>query len=299
VAALGDGDRLIRKGDNLMSQTRRQKPRPAVLRAVFADQTTAAGEIIVRSLAVGEWMPPCVVDRPRGRPDWLLAAFVGPVEIGSIDGPLNAPSGAVVVWRPGMPQRYGDPQREWLHAWIHLHGEGVDYLAEACGLPCGRPLPQQDLARFESTLREIHAEQSRPRPDSLLLADLVRLLIRRIARDARGQADGDVPPALLAVSQMITERFAEPLSLAGMAKIAGVSPTHLCALFRRHFGLPPVEMLLRVRIAHARELVADPRCTLADAARAVGYRDVRTFARLVRRRLRKPAGSLRASGNGG
>lgn len=279
-----------------MREARRPKPRPALLRSVFADQVAASGGIIVRSLAVGEWMPPCLVDRPRGRPDWLVAAFRSAVEIGTCDGRTTAPPGSVVVWRPGSAQCYGDPRREWLHAWIHLHGDGIGHLAEACGLPCGRPLPQQDLDRFDAALREIDAEQSRPRPDPLLLADLVRAPIRRIARDARGLSAGDVPPALLAVSRQINERFAEPLGLDGMARIAGLSPTHLCAVFRRHFGMPPVEMLLRVRIAHARELLADPCCSVAEAAQAVGYRDVRTFARLVRRRLGRTAGSLRDPG---
>lgn len=247
----------------------------------------------MRSLAVDEWMPACLVDRPRGRADWLVAAFRSAVEIGTCDGRTTAPPGSIVVWRPGTAQLYGDPRDEWLHSWIHLHGDGVGHLAEACGLPCGRPLPQQDLARFDAALREIDAEQSRPRPDALLLADLVRQPIRRIARDARDQAGGDVPPALLAVRRQISEGFAEPLGLAGMAQVADLSPTHLCAVFRRHFGMPPVEMLLRVRIAHARELLADPRCTVAEAARAVGYRDVRTFARLVRRRLGCAMGALR------
>lgn len=276
-----------------MGQVRRPKPRPAELRRVFSDSVAGSGEIIVRSLAVGEWMPGCLVDRPQGRSDWLVAAFRGAVEIGTCDGPTTAPPGSVVVWRPGAAQLYGDPRREWLHAWIHLAGDGVERLAAACGLPCGRPLPHQDLDRFEAALREIAAEQSRPRPDPLLLADLVRAPIRRIARDARDQAGGDVPPALLAVRSHIVERFAEPLGLAGLAQLAGLSPTHLCTAFRRHFGMPPVELLLRVRIAHARELLADPRCTIAEAAQAVGYRDPRTFARLVRRRLGCAGGALR------
>lgn len=279
-----------------MARERRPKPRPPELRAVFADDTPDAGGIIVRSLGVGEWMPPCLVERPQGRPDWLVAAFDGEVEIGSCDGPTTAPPGAVVVWRPGMPQRYGDPRREWRHAWIHLQGDGVGRLADACGLPCGRPLPRQDLARFALALREIHAELSRPRPDPVLLGDLVRLPLRRIARDARDLAGEDVPPALLALRRHIAERFAEPLGLAGMARMAGLSPTHLCTAFRRCFGVPPVELLLRTRIAHAREMLADPGCTAAAAARAVGYRDPRTFARLVRRRLGAAPGALRAAG---
>lgn len=251
----------------------------------------------MRSLAVGEWMPPCLVDRPHGRADWLVAAFHHEVVVGTCDGPTTAPAGSVVVWRPGMAQRYGDPRREWRHAWVHLQGAGIAHLAEACGLPCGRPLPRQDLARFDHALRELDAELSRPRPDPVLLADLVRLPLRRIARDARDQDGGDAPPTLLAVRRHIAERFAEPLGLAGMARMAGMSPTHLCTAFRRAFGVPPVELLLRVRIAHARELLADPACTLAAAARAVGYRDPRTFARLLRRRLGRPAGSLRPRPN--
>ncbi len=293
LATPAHGDRLALQGDNPVRQARRPKPRPPELRRVYPEAGQDYGGVIVRSLAVGEWMPGCLVDRPHGRSDWLFAAFRSAVVIGTCDGPVGAPPGSVVVWRPGEAQLYGDPQREWLHAWIHLHGDGVAQLAEACGLPCGRPLAKQDLGRFEAALREIDAELSRPHPDPLLLGDLLRQPIRRIARDARDQSAGDVPPALLAVRNHIIGRFAEPLGLAGMARIAGLAPTHLCTAFRRHFGMPPVELLLRVRIAHARELLADPRCTVADAARAVGYRDVRTFARLVRRRLGCATGALR------
>ena len=63
----------------------------------------------------------------------------------------------------------------------------------------------------------------------------------------------------------------------------GFSYAHLCRLFRRAFGLTPVEYRTALRLEHAKTLLRDGDMTVGEAALAAGFRDPGYFARCFRR----------------
>ena len=56
----------------------------------------------------------------------------------------------------------------------------------------------------------------------------------------------------------IEDRLAEDVSLAELARLTRLSPTHFCSAFKRSVGLPPHQYQLRRRIERAKALLADP-----------------------------------------
>lgn len=69
----------------------------------------------------------------------------------------------------------------------------------------------------------------------------------------------------------IEANIEETVTLADLAAAAGLSPMYFAGQFRIATGLRPHEFVLRRRIEHAQELLADPRAKLADVALAVGF----------------------------
>ncbi len=64
----------------------------------------------------------------------------------------------------------------------------------------------------------------------------------------------------------------------------GPTYAHLSRLFRRKFGLTPVDYRNSIRLEHARALLRNPRLTIAEVAYRSGFDDPAYFSRLFKRR---------------
>lgn len=79
------------------------------------------------------------------------------------------------------------------------------------------------------------------------------------------------PASLRLVTDYMEAHLAEELPLASLAALAALSPHHFGQAFKAATGVPPHQYVIRLRVARARELLRDPRLTVADAAIAVGF----------------------------
>jgi len=72
-------------------------------------------------------------------------------------------------------------------------------------------------------------------------------------------------------------------SLATLASHVGLSPTHFCTAFKQSTGLPPHRYLLNRRIARAKALMAESKCSLTEIALESGFSSSSQFATAFRR----------------
>ena len=85
------------------------------------------------------------------------------------------------------------------------------------------------------------------------------------------------------VEAYIDANIEGPVTLADLARAAGLSPMHFAAQFRRLTGVRPHEFLLRRRIDHAQAMLADPRAKLVDVALSVGFQTQAHFTTVFKR----------------
>jgi AraC family transcriptional regulator len=81
----------------------------------------------------------------------------------------------------------------------------------------------------------------------------------------------------------IEEHVAEPISLAALAKLVGLSTSYFCRAFRQSFGMPPQRYQLSRRIERARTLLANHFASVTDVSLSVGYNDGSAFCTAFRR----------------
>lgn len=84
--------------------------------------------------------------------------------------------------------------------------------------------------------------------------------------------------------QYMTRHLAEPLSLARMAAVVHMSPTHFGHRFKAATGQTPYQMLLATRFTKAQELLRTTTWTIAMIASEVGFADHSHFSQLFRQR---------------
>jgi AraC family transcriptional regulator len=81
----------------------------------------------------------------------------------------------------------------------------------------------------------------------------------------------------------IEERLAEPISLAALSQLVGLSACYFCRAFRQSFGMPPQRYQLAQRVERAKALLAKHAASVTDVGLAVGYNDASAFCTAFRR----------------
>ncbi len=109
----------------------------------------------------------------------------------------------------------------------------------------------------------------------------------RSASSGRRHTDGmtTVPPAryLLRARDLADARYADPLTVADLARAARLSPAHFSREFRRAFGESPHQYLLTRRLERAAALLRTTDWSVAAVCVSVGLTSVGSFTTSFRR----------------
>ncbi len=121
---------------------------------------------------------------------------------------------------------------------------------------------------------------------AIVQALLVELLatICRCALASQGITRHEAHPALADLEVWLDSRLAEPPTVGEMARRFSLAPSHFTVLCRRAFGLAPLELLTKRRIAHAgRRLREEPQTAVTTIAMDLGFPSSQYFSAVFRR----------------
>src|SRR6185295_19154531 len=88
------------------------------------------------------------------------------------------------------------------------------------------------------------------------------------------------------------------IDLADVAGAAGLSPFHFLRLFSSTLGVTPHQYLVRSRLRHAAQLLADEERAITDVALDVGFADLSNFVRTFHRAARVSPRDFRKAARG-
>ncbi len=89
-------------------------------------------------------------------------------------------------------------------------------------------------------------------------------------------------PILGPLLEHVDRNFNADVSISDLADMSGLTPNYLSSLFHLRLGMTFSAYLGKIRMEHARRLLREKGLSVAEAARAVGYSDVRHFSRKYR-----------------
>jgi AraC-like DNA-binding protein len=170
----------------------------------------------------------------------------------------------------------------WDYLWVEFDGACVPQLLAMLGLtgrivihgcaPCG-----ELVERIFTHLGE--------RGDAAL-HESTALFLQTLAvaeRCARAPASADRRAVVVdRVMQHMAGHLAEPLALADLAAVAGLSPYHLNRHIPAYAEDPPMRYLRRMRANRAQALLHRRELKAVDVGRAVGYPTLQHFSRMFK-----------------
>ncbi|NKE58704.1 helix-turn-helix transcriptional regulator [Lentzea sp. PSKA42] len=111
--------------------------------------------------------------------------------------------------------------------------------------------------------------------------------------DAVPAGRGEAADPVAVAAAHVEAHLATSLSVADIAKVAGVSHNHLTRLFRARTGTTVVAYLRRRRMERARHLLTASTLSVTAVAAAVGIPDLQAFNKVCRRELGESPRALR------
>jgi AraC-like DNA-binding protein len=90
-------------------------------------------------------------------------------------------------------------------------------------------------------------------------------------------------PLVDAALGYLEKNMQRPLFVADVARELRVSASHLTRIFQAQLGESPIQALVRMRLARAREMLRDPRWNVQEIAVACGYESLSFFTRVFGR----------------
>lgn len=169
--------------------------------------------------------------------------------------------------------------------------------------PCAFKLGPEDALRraFEALLEELINPQLGSRIlNDALLKQCVVLLIRRMAPDpmTAGWLFGSMDPRLATAVLRLFDEPARNFRLAELAYCVGMSRSVFAARFQSTFGTSPMDLLKRIRLHNAAELLERTELPIAMVAQSVGYESRTYFSRAFRAEFGTDPRSFRARRRG-
>jgi PAS domain S-box-containing protein len=104
-----------------------------------------------------------------------------------------------------------------------------------------------------------------------------------ISRDLRAPGDREIiPQSLASTLEHLEAHCDDPISPAGLARLAGLPPVRFARLIKRIFRVTPNQLIIQTRLAAAARLLAETERSVADIAYACGFYDHSAMTRAFR-----------------
>jgi AraC-like DNA-binding protein len=209
-------------------------------------------------------------------------------------------AGAVVIMNPGAMHACNPvDEQTWSYRMVHMDAAWLGRIQCELGVDAAGGLREFGLTStmdavlygHVATLCDRFADsQSDELARHEATVDLAVALHERLP--GRPLPTRSTAPGLARAAEYITLHCAQPVSLADLCQVSGLSESHLVRSFRKRFGLTPHEFLIDRRIQRCRRELRRGR-PIAEVALELGFADQAHLQRMFRRIVATTPGQYR------
>lgn len=124
-------------------------------------------------------------------------------------------------------------------------------------------------------------------------SEIQKLLLFVLNDQNSGNLIGEVPPSIAALTEYLAQNYSHEISLEDMAARCGLSKYHFLRSFKQYTGFTPYDYLNTLRIAQAKNLLADTDLPAYKIGQMVGFPGEASFIRLFKLKTGATPGAYR------
>lgn len=242
-----------------------------------------------------------IINRPNGSGDYLFLFFTTPVNILLQGQMILTKPNAIIIFSPEFPQYYCNTTDGFVNDWFHIISDSLVNTAPLLGLPFNQVfyIEQDQFIRESVHNLELEYKMKELAYEEIIDAQLTAFFIT-LARAYHLQHNYRINPYLANIkeefrslrSQVLTN-YQQPWTLEEMAKIAKMSRSRFCVLYREFFGISPKEDLLMERFHMAKHLLLTTQLNIQEISVKIGYTNYYHFNKQFKKTFSLPPGRFR------
>lgn len=214
--------------------------------------------------------------RPEGLPNYVLLLIRSGGEF-EIDGKYyQVQPGYAVIFSPGTPYSYGNPDGEYLDDWLHFEA-GEDSRLRDLKRVSDRPFPVRDPGGCTALIRQILWETSfapeccAAQNVDALFTVLINHLVFSYEEGMPESAPDPYREKLQTLRMELKNSIAQKHDIRECAGKLGVSASYFQHLYRDCFGVPFQQDLIRMRVDYAGYILTATDLPMEQVAALCGY----------------------------
>ncbi len=194
---------------------------------------------------------------------------------------------------------YAESNEDWIVDWVGLSGSGVsEFFEKTANMKHSGVYCVAQPEEIREVMEQILTAAQSPSPvkamdvSALAYGLLMKLLVYTSSASSNSIASryGRLTPVL----NYIEDHYAEAITLKELSELLGVTPQHLCTLFRKIMNTRIFEYINLVRIKKSKEYLLDqPDMAIRDVAHTNGFEDVSYFCYIFKRIEKTTPGDFR------
>jgi AraC-like DNA-binding protein len=237
-----------------------------------------------------------VIDRPGGYPVCSFCHFLSPTRIRTAEGLEEFDKGDCIFFDTRFPQWYRGVGIGFVNDWADFNSPDLQQLLAELKFPMNARFRPHQPVFISQILVEMRAEWIN-KDDHWMrsVASLIERLLVLVSRAIRvTEGIERKSPEFFhregfrLVREEMYQHLDRPWATADFARMASLSPSRFTALYRKVFGMSPMDDLLSARMERAKRLLLNENVSVAAVAERVGYDDVHYFSRLFHRKCGCP-----------
>ena len=223
------------------------------------------------------------IDRPEGfaLPQVLYSVSgEGVFETGGKKIPV--PKNTFIYIPQYQPHSYHAVNGKWSVQWIAFGGEYFEKVMKGLGFEDAAVIHNPNTSKAGDRFVKIYDLMQKNTFESRMFAgaELYRCLTEQAAYMQRRSKTSNAEDKLEEVLLYIENHYMDEMTLAGLAKVAGITPEYLCWLFKNNLGMRPFSYIAKKRIQKAKYFLKTK--SVKETAELVGIPNVSYFCRIFR-----------------
>jgi AraC-like DNA-binding protein len=228
------------------------------------------------------------VERPRGVPELIVIlcwSGRGWIKLGSRRQQVEA--GETVFIPVRAPHSYGaDDSDPWTIVWAHAIGTELKHFLRQLGVSARSPklrLSADGADQLEFNRVWQIGEEGYSMPHLVASASAFRFVLSEMLRlKLKSRAPKQEEDVVRRAADWMRSNVEARVTLEEVARVAGVSISHLSTLFREKMGYPPIDYFTRLKIQRACLMLDTTSARIKEVAAKVGFTDPYYFSRAFR-----------------